>query len=389
MMPAHLHRRSLGEETREKGQCPSRVGRPVPLRERMGFTGSGRGGAPDRASTCGIHLLRADSDSRRMYAAGRHGAEVQPCSLRQAEACEALQQYVCCVVGRRAGRYWLALPPLPSDATATAALIRVLGTGGIYATRAAPWIDAACAAADVSRHVSRCRRPRGAVVARLEEVVRRHPSCRAALAPAALEAGRHSAYSWRWLDAALLGFGTAICPAWAAACLRRGSGRRPFLCGAARPARSRGAGCGWGGAVSGVFYRGTETTCTWPLGLSIWICLLVCLVALPPWELAPCSQGMFGPHKSWESIAAQHRTFRDMFCDTAEARQGTNISSARLYHSMLRWFRGRGSLAAGGKDASVQYTSCGCSSHVAFLTILLCDGCVLYLPTSLGLWALL
>lgn len=65
-----------------------------------------------------------------------------------------------------------------------AALIRMLGAGGLYATRAALWIGAVCAAVHVSRRDSRCG-PRGAMSARLKEVVHRHPSCRAALAPAA------------------------------------------------------------------------------------------------------------------------------------------------------------------------------------------------------------
>lgn len=113
----------------------------------------------------------------------RFGAEVQPCALSQAEAGDAQQHCVCCAVARRDGRDWLSWPPLP-DASAREALIRVLGSGVFYATWAALWIGAVCSTVHVSRRDSRCR-SHGAMVARMKQVVHRHPSCRVALACAA------------------------------------------------------------------------------------------------------------------------------------------------------------------------------------------------------------
>lgn len=90
-----------------------------------------------------------------MYALGtsfRFGAEVRPCAVCQAEASDSQQHYVCSAFARRAGRDWVGrFPPLPSDASATALLIRMLRAGGIDATRAASWIGALCTAMHASR----------------------------------------------------------------------------------------------------------------------------------------------------------------------------------------------------------------------------------------------
>lgn len=80
------------------------------------------------------------------------------------------------------GRRWLALALLPTHDRATAAVIDVLGAGGVSAMRMAAWVDSLVTAVKACRHSARCR-PCQAVVACLREMVRHHPRCLAALLP--------------------------------------------------------------------------------------------------------------------------------------------------------------------------------------------------------------
>lgn len=78
------------------------------------------------------------------------------------------------------GARHLALAELPSGDVAIPSLILVVGAESPGNLRAAKWVGAVLAAVDASRHAS-ARIARGAMAARLKEVVRRRPQCRAAL----------------------------------------------------------------------------------------------------------------------------------------------------------------------------------------------------------------
>lgn len=89
-----------------------------------------------------------------------------------------------CPVAKEFGRRHLALDGWRAGDGATAHIICTIAAGGPGGIRLAMWLDAVLTAADSCRHAEAHTAP-GVMAARLKEVVRRHPRCRAALPPRA------------------------------------------------------------------------------------------------------------------------------------------------------------------------------------------------------------
>lgn len=85
-----------------------------------------------------------------------------------------------CWSARAFGAHHLALTVWRVGETATAQVIRTVGAGVTEATRVAMWLDAVLCAVDGARHCE-AQNPRGAMAARLKEVIRRHAKCSDAL----------------------------------------------------------------------------------------------------------------------------------------------------------------------------------------------------------------
>lgn len=89
-----------------------------------------------------------------------------------------------CPVAQEFGRRHLAIDGWRVGDDATAQIIRRVGEGGRSGLRVVVWLDVVLCAADATRHAE-AHTALGIMAARLKEVARRHPQCRAALPPRA------------------------------------------------------------------------------------------------------------------------------------------------------------------------------------------------------------